>query len=456
MWNLGLSRLASTASRAGLFLALGLSLSAADYGVTATLLSLGTLAAMLLDFGVARFLLRTSALDAHSTRAALGGVLVGRAVALLPVLAFYLGVAWWVLGSGLDLGLAISFGVYALSLEVASAVYATLQGERRTTLQGVTRLSLHGLELVLVAAWFFSELRGALGPLVAGLAVLRGGFTLGLVVHVLRRPDTPLRFGATLDHIRPHRRAILAFAVLGAAQLAYAQADVLLLEWLTGTEEVGRYWAAYRVVIATLIPVDLLIAASLPRVARATLNGQIAQVFRGMHGFGTAWAAPALAYVALQPDLLVTHLLGADFASVGPLMSLLAGALALAYLPPFGAPLSVFMAPGPLAVLAAIAAVVNVSLNLLWIPDGGAFGAAWATLAAYAVLKVGFAVMFRKQGIPLVTRELLPGVAVAGAWALLVQLTGLDGVASLLVLALGTVLSVAARGRRWFEQLEGS
>lgn len=456
VWNLGLSRVAATASRAGLFLALGLSLTASDYGVTATLLSLGTLAAMLLDFGVARFLLRTSALDADSTRTALGGVLVARAALVLPVLAFYLGIAWWVLGDGLDVTLAVSFGVYALSLEVASAVYATLQGERRTTLQGVTRLTLHSLELMWIAGWYVSDFRGALGALVAGLAGLRGVFTLALVVHVLRRPDAPLRLGATLDLVRPHRRAILAFAILGAAQLAYAQADVLLLEWLTDTDEVGRYWAGYRLVIATLIPVDLLIAAALPRIARAKLNGQVAHVFRGLHGFGTAWAAPVLAYVAFQPDLLVTHLLGDDFASVGPLMSLLAGALALAYLPPFGAPLSLFASPAPLAGLATLAAGLNIALNLVWIPEAGAFGAAWATLAAYAALKVGFAVMFKREGIPLLTRELLPGLGVAGAWLLLVALTGLDGIPSLLALAAGTLAGIAGGGRRWFRQLEGA
>ncbi|MFK7988545.1 MAG: polysaccharide biosynthesis C-terminal domain-containing protein [Sandaracinaceae bacterium] len=454
VFHLGVSRVAATASRAGLFLALGLALSAEDYGVTATLLSLGTLAAMLLDFGVARFLLRASALDADATRTALGGVLVARSVLVLPVLALYLGVARGVLGPGLDIQLAVSFGVYALSLEVAAAVYATLQGERRTTLQGVTSLVLHGFELGLVLGWFLTDLRGALAPLVTGLALLRGVFTLGLVAHVLRRPDTPLQFRATLEHIRPHRRAILAFAVLGAAQLAYAQADVLLLEWLTRTEEVGRYWAAYRVVIAALIPVDLLIAAALPRVARA--RDEAGRVFRGLHGFGTAWAAPVLVYLALQPDLVVTHLLGDDFASVGPLMSLLAGALAMAYLPPFGAPLSVLCRPAPLALIATVAAVVNVGLNLVWIPEAGALGAAWATLAAYAVLKAGFVVMFRIEGIPILTRELLPGIGVALAWAALVSFTGLDGVGALAALVAGVLGVVILGGRRWVAQLEGA
>ncbi|RPI65946.1 MAG: flippase, partial [Geobacteraceae bacterium] len=65
----------------------------------------------------------------------------------------------------------------------------------------------------------------------------------------------------------------------------------------------------------------------------------------------------------------------------------------------------------------AMGAVVNVGLNLLWIPRYGVLGAAWASLIAYGVATFFlFQNVVSRKCLYLMLRSLISPKAVAGLW----------------------------------------
>jgi O-antigen/teichoic acid export membrane protein len=178
------------------------------------------------------------------------------------------------------------------------------------------------------------------------------------------------------------------FAVAASASTIYGDIDKTMLARLSTFDATGIYAAAYRAVNAAFIPVMALLMASYARFFRAGMAG-----IEGSTAFARRLFAPAAAYgvVAgiaiyfLAP--LTPHILGADFAE---------SVEALRWLAPLPLLCSIYYLPadaltganaqGLRTALQLSAAVINVILNLLLIPEYSWRGAAWATLATFAFL----------------------------------------------------------------------
>jgi O-antigen/teichoic acid export membrane protein len=105
-------------------------------------------------------------------------------------------------------------------------------------------------------------------------------------------------------------------------------------------------------------------------------------------------------------------------------------------------------------VITIVGAIVNIVLNLLWLPKYGLVGAVWATVVAYAVLLVGVRWAARRHEMPTFERGPLAklalvlgavvglGIAIDGqltlGWEIVVKL-GLLGLAALALWRLGLI-----------------
>lgn len=165
------------------------------------------------------------------------------------------------------------------------------------------------------------------------------------------------------------------------------RADTMLLGYLDGAMAVGIYSIA--VLFAELIWYlgrALTIALS-PRIAAATPRESMALTLRAARG--SAWAALAASLgllIVVRPAVLIVF--GRDFLpAVGPFLLLLPGIV----LGTLASPLSLYFTqqrgrPRINAVISGIGLLVNVGLNLLWIPRHGASGAAAASSVAYSLV----------------------------------------------------------------------
>lgn len=242
--------------------------------------------------------------------------------------------------------------------------------------------------VVLVAACAGLLLAGA-GVLAIFVAqVLDAVATLLLILWNYRRH---IGFGG----MRTDRRAVVAlvreafpFGMNALFGSIYLSVDVLLLQVMRGDTEVGLYRGA--VMLIALFPVlaNTLTTGIYPRMARhlgdrAAAGGELAFASRIL----LLVSLPAAVGGFLVAEDLMVFLGGSDFARSALPFMIMAPLLPLRFLNNgFAMTLSTLNRQGDRTRGVMIAAVLNLGLNLVFIPKYGAAGAAGTTVATEVVL----------------------------------------------------------------------
>ncbi len=179
----------------------------------------------------------------------------------------------------------------------------------------------------------------------------------------------------------------------GLAIQVQAQSDQIMLVALQGGEEVGQYSAALRIVTVFAFFPMVLQTLSVPELARAKADDvnlyrrRLHRLYRLAVVAGVATAAPLF----WGGPTLVVWLFGDAYAQAGVLLPLFSLRLLLASL---GVARGAFLNTEGMArfvlITAVAGAVVNVGLNLVFIPRWGATGAIVASLLSFTVTTFGF------------------------------------------------------------------
>lgn len=182
-----------------------------------------------------------------------------------------------------------------------------------------------------------------------------------------------------------------------AAAQVLNRADVLILAPLSSASEVANYSATIRITFLLQAIVELtnfvygtriLAAGNMAADARARLAKRI------LIQTGALTLAVSLPVLAFAKPLLL--LFGPEYVEAAPVLQLLTlGKICTA---PFGPLMTLFVVLGQnkrLATIIALAAVVNVSIDIALVPHYGALGAAIGSLSALALMGAGYVVLFR-------------------------------------------------------------
>lgn len=202
--------------------------------------------------------------------------------------------------------------------------------------------------------------------------------------------------GARQGLLRPHSadmpdhllatvmRAVGAMGIVSVCAYGVAWADIFVLAAFRPNDDVGVYSLAYQVFGFTVQLGSLWMVATLPRHARSTAAGDDLHVqlpLRRIVAATRLWSA-IVAAGTLLAVLTLPAVFGSGFEdSIAPMAVLLSGAIFLAA---YFAVTPVLLAAGHtrlLAQVALISVVVNVGLDLVFVPLVGVMGPAIATTA---------------------------------------------------------------------------
>jgi len=356
------------------------------YGVYAVALSVGALAAILMDGGFSKLLQRERAR---------GSVALAEIVPALPALAYGHAMLSIIILSALAL---LLFPDYKMTTLVTvwcfgAAVLnqyglAVLRGDGRLVRDASWQIGNRTLSaLCMAAAVLFL---GASQPWHVLMAQFAGTATFGLFVALFLRVRpifvvTPVVY-----------RALLPLIWLDLATALYFRSDMVLLEFLKVPQaEVGHYGVAYRLIEALILlaspmglilfrhfrqgsdmPVRMVKKMLLPPMSLAMLIGICLAL--SMWFFSDIFIA--LAYgQAYQGASKLLVILGCSLIFILPNGILNQAALALGLERWF-------------AISATIAAIVNIVGNMLFIPVYGVMAAAWMTVITEALLGICVAV----------------------------------------------------------------
>lgn len=321
---------------------------------------------------------------------------------------------WWrpsVLGAALVAGAALA------AMSLVNVYMALFEGLRRMALQlrGVLAGRFVFVAATAGALWLNTGLVGVFAAQLLAWLV-----TLGFFAWEGRQNTPPSEARAPAW---PLLRESLPFAGFVAFAAMQERIDLLLVEAWHDSSEAGLFRGATLFLVNVPVAARILTTAAYPQLAAAwhqhgAWQGSLRPILRLL---ATAGAGLSVGGAVLGPELLV-DVLGEDYAASGPLLAL--GALMLL-------PLFVRTGLGTALIASdrerhrfagiAFAALANITLCLLWVPEHGARGAIFATLLTECVLLALYAIPLRHELLAsvgdLLLRTLPPALALgAAAW----------------------------------------
>ncbi len=198
-----------------------------------------------------------------------------------------------------------------------------------------------------------------------------------------------LAFGASI-----HIGMVLVFLHL--------RVDVVMLRHLGGLADVGLYTLAVFMAEAVWLATDSVASASLPHQVE-TRGSEAAGLTARICRMNLALGGGVAGILALLAVPMVRFLYGEPFVpAVQALWVLLPGVVAFGVQRPCGAHLLRLNRPFTISAVSTAAVLLNIALNMLWIPRWGIVGAALASTASYTLSAATFLTwLLRAEGLRL-------------------------------------------------------
>ncbi len=277
---------------------------------------------------------------------------------------------------------------------------------------------------------------GSLAALGFGAAGALTGLAIGSVLSSLW-PSVVRRWNVGSHKLQPALVKEVAsyglpLALTFALTFVVGYSDRYLLALLSDRTSVGHYAAGYDLATLAMAVLTTINMAAYPLVVRILeKEGDTAaqrQLEKNLQLFLLA-AVPILILVTIYARGLIDIVIGAQFREAALGVTPIVGpAVLLAALRSYHLDVSFHLRrrTWPILIIVASAALTNVALNAIWIPKYGIYGAAWSTLAAYALAFAISLVLGRKLGfrLPGIDKQALFIIlAGAGTFLLCMQIT---------------------------------
>lgn len=296
--------------------------------------------------------------------------------------------AWLVIGAvdfppSLEPGLYIyAFLLPLLSLELPSAIFSVKLKAEYPALFTLSRSIVNGVCLI--------------GLIFLGLGISSYIFALlisecvvvGLVLFYARRYVKP-QWGIDLAILRKVLRSSFPIALTGIFVTINNRFDFIFLERLTDLQQVGLYAAIHKITaLLESLPIILMatIYPLMSKYAHADLE-KLKRLYLRSFQLLALTAIPMGLSITLFAELIVKIVFGAPFMAAVPGLQIMVWTTVCLYLALSGANVMISLGKEKINLYINMAAsIINVSLNLLWIPRSGFVGAAAATTCAYAFI----------------------------------------------------------------------
>jgi len=221
----------------------------------------------------------------------------------------------------------------------------------------------------------------------------------GMIFHLVRLGEAPVVWKPDFKLALRLLAQSWPLLLSGVSVMVYMRIDQVMLERMAGTAAVGLYSAAVRL-SEMFYFIPMVIASSvLPSIIRSRSLGKEIYLSR-LQKYFTLSAVMAVA-IALPISLAsgwIAHVLyGAQYQGVSTILTVHVWASVFVFM---GIARGQYLLSEGytvfLMIAAATGAVVNIILNLFWIPRYGPFGPAFATVAGYCVSDLVSSFCYRK------------------------------------------------------------
>lgn len=381
-------------------------LGAESYGIYAFAFAIMSLLMVVAEAGVPTLLMReVAASQGQAEWGVLRGVLRRgtQFVTLMATIVSSLGfvVLWWfadALQPALYFTLALMLLVLPMSALAKTVVYGILGLHRVVVGQAVDMLIRPLLVLFVIVAVFLAwpELRR---PQIAMAVQLFGAIVVLLVgAQVLKRLlPAEIKKAAPEYKARQWLKSALPFTVIGGASIINTQADMIMIGWLMGSEDVGMYRVSVQGSMLVAFGLQAANAVVAPQFSRLYAQGDMVKLQRLVTQSARAILAVALPLAAafiLAGEVILSWVFGEEYGPAHLSLAILAvGQLINAWFGSVGFLLNMTGQEGVVARILLLTASINIAFNLVLIP---LFGLAGAAIAATVSLILWNVLLYRQ------------------------------------------------------------
>ncbi len=381
---------------------MGRALGPSDFGIIQLGVAVFVYVGFVNDLGLT--LLGARDVDARDSGEALSGDLLGMrlaltALALAPIVIVLVIAPVADAGRSVAAILAVGFAVSALNLRWL------LQAKERFVWIAAADTAGSVVQLLLTLLL----VRGSHDLVGAAIAVISGPVTSTLVMGLVAPID-----GALRPRFRAQGRQLLRRALpLGIATIAtavYYSLDSILLGLFRGSEDVGYYAAAYRIVLACLTLPFVAHAASLPIVAKLIHRDpeSVTPVLESLSKYVLMLAAPIAVGTTLCATPIVRLAFGPAFeASAVPLRILIWTCVSVSANVPFAVLMLARHRDRAYMTTTIAGAAANATANVAMIPLFGMVGAGATTMVAEVLVLVSIIWITRDVSISVLRKSVM-------------------------------------------------
>jgi O-antigen/teichoic acid export membrane protein len=323
------------------------------------------------------------------------------------------------LGSG-EHAVVMKFAVLAM---LGTALLYVVQNHLRWCLQasgfaivGVIFAAISAVvSVMLIVAFGLGVLGYICGQIVGSFVALAAGLQLAKRTVPIQVAFDRAKFGEMLRFSAP-----LVLSSISVYMSTYM--DRWMLRGLLGLDDVGIYGVAYRVAsIVALVIVGFQMALT-PFIYQHYRDPETPQVIRRIFVYFLMVVLPAVMFLGTFSREIVTIIAGPSFNAASNLVVWLVCAVVLMNVYIFAPGMGLAKKTKKIALANGIAALVNVSLNALWIPAFGRTGAAMATfVSGLTMASLYFFWSYKEYPIPYKTSRSAAAVVVMIAFLLLAE-----------------------------------
>jgi len=397
-----------------------------EFGELASAIALHQVLTVLALVGIDQALVLQRAEDADDSRAR-GLVAFGTTLSMLITFLLGLTAFWWTepLGFGEYDGLVLAVILWTAPGAAVQVMLALLISEDRLKpFALVSALSAVGGQIIGIALLLFvhnDATTYAWGGVVSQFAAM-------LIGLVLTRP----RLHGLRDWSVARRAIQIGFplALGGLASFVMNAGDRIIIQSMLGAAEVGRYQIAYTVGFVVVLLLSFTSSAWTPRFAQVRDDQERAALSMQSRDQLYRLLMPVTVGITLAAPMVLRLVAPSSFDQASLVVVVFVVALSAIPVAASGASgrLLITMRRGrTLAVIAGVAAVVNIAANFALIPWLGITGSAVATLLAYTLLavlqRVALAPELGWHGPPTSLALTLGAVVLASAVTLLLPYT---------------------------------
>lgn len=357
-------------------------------------ISVCSVVAMLTELGTCRHLVRAVAGDAGHAAAYLQQVLRLRLPLLLAALVL-INLSVVLFAPSLSI-IFLLCSIYVLAADLYYAFGSTLLGMRAVAARAVT--GLIGPCVLLVLVPFATYRQWTLEQILIAYA-LSSLLMTGITWHyTLRRIGRTA--GGAVTSLRELLNSSLPLFMLSLLMLAHARTDEIMLASLRGFSEVAAYAAAYKlaeVSRAVIRPVTMVLFPIMTAALTEHSPVRYRRDMRRLIGGSAAVGLMVATVVILLAPFIVPWIFGAAYreaTAITQVLFLVTPAL-------FAGQTAITVANAlrldrPAITIVTIGVITNIILNAMIIPQWGAIGAAYTTVATESLIAVGLLVVIER------------------------------------------------------------